>query len=304
MLQEVLAITAAVLHLAYDADEFGMQAMHAEVDSGALACLYDFLLNLLLHLGHHLFDACGMDSAIGHKLVHGQSAYLAAHGVKGANDNGLGRVINHYLHSGGSLQGADVTSLTADDATLHLIVVDVEHGHAVLHSSFSGNALYGLDDDTLGFLVRRHLSVIHYLIDVSLGVGLCLVPKSLHQALLRLLGTDTGYLFQLGAFLLQQVVLALIQLLLTLLQECLLGLHALAQRLGLLLAACELVLLLVERELTLLGTVLGLLYLLVALTHLLLQFGLLAEELVLHFEQLLLLDDFRFLLGGLLGFPR
>ena len=44
--------------------------------------------------------------------------------------------------------------------------------------------------------------------------------------------------------------------------------------------------------------------LLVALTHLLLQFGLLAEELVLHFEQLLLLDDFRFLLGGLLGFPR
>ena len=46
-----------------------MQAVDAQIDGRALADLDDLLLDLLLHLGDHLLDAGGMDSAVGDELM-------------------------------------------------------------------------------------------------------------------------------------------------------------------------------------------------------------------------------------------
>ena len=61
-----------------------MQAVDAQVDRRALADLDDLLLDLLLDLGHHLLDAGGMDAAVGHELVQGQTGDFAAHGIEAA----------------------------------------------------------------------------------------------------------------------------------------------------------------------------------------------------------------------------
>ena len=90
VLQEVLSVTAAILHLAYDANQFGMQSVYAQVDGGALAYLEDFLVDLLLDLRHNLLDASGMYASVGHKLVQSQAANLASNGVEGADDDGFG----------------------------------------------------------------------------------------------------------------------------------------------------------------------------------------------------------------------
>ena len=52
----------------------------------------------------------------------------------------------------------------------------MEYGYRVLNCGLSTYALYGLDNNLLGFLAGGHLGVIHNLVDIRccLGLGLLL----------------------------------------------------------------------------------------------------------------------------------
>ena len=293
MLQEVLTVAAAVLHLADDADELRMQAVDAEVDGGALACLNNLVVKLLLHFCHHLLDASGVDASVCHELMQGQTAGLAAHRVEAADDDGLGCVVDDDFHTAGSLQGANVATLTAYDAAFHVVVVDVEHRHTVLNGCLSGYSLDGLDNDLLSLSVSVELGLVHDFIDVRGSGGLGFVLQTFNKAVAGFLGAQTRELLQLLAFLL----LHLAQLLL-LESECfLLVFNAVLLVVEVVLAASKLFLLLVQRHFALLQLVLALLDVLVALLHFLFQLALLVEEFLLHLEQFLFLDDFRLFVG-------
>ena len=82
MLQKVLTVRRTILHLADDADKLGVQAVDTEVDGCALTGLDDFVVELLLHLCHYLFDACRMNASVGYELVESKAAYLATNGVE------------------------------------------------------------------------------------------------------------------------------------------------------------------------------------------------------------------------------
>ena len=90
-----------------------MQAVDAQIDGRALADLDDLLLDLLLHLGDHLLDAGGMDSAVGDELMQRQTGDLAAHGVEAAQDDRFGRVVDDDLDAGSRFQRTDVAPLAA-----------------------------------------------------------------------------------------------------------------------------------------------------------------------------------------------
>ena len=152
-----------------------MQAVNAEVDGGALTRFDDFVFHLLLHLGHYFLNAGGVDAAIGDELVQGETADFATHGVESRNDNGLGGVVDHDFHARGGFECTDVATLASDDAALHFVVVDVEHGHAVLDGRFGGHALNGLYDNALGLLVGRKLGIVHNVVDVALRIGASLI---------------------------------------------------------------------------------------------------------------------------------
>ena len=71
VLEEVLPVGGAVLHLPDQTDELGMHAVDPEVDDRALPCLDDFFLYLLADLGDDFFDTCWVDAPILDELVKG-----------------------------------------------------------------------------------------------------------------------------------------------------------------------------------------------------------------------------------------
>ena len=175
----------------------------------------------------------------------------------------------------------------------------MEDGDGVFDGRFGGDALYALDDDAFGFLRSRHACIVHYLVDVGGGIGFSLVLQRFDESFACFFDAESGDFFEPGPLLVDEVGEACLHLFLLLLEQCLLCLHALPLGVGFLLAPRQFVLLLVELHLALLDAVLGLLYLLVVLPHFLLEFRAFAQELLLHFKQFLLLDDFCLFLGVL-----
>ena len=294
VLQQVLAVAGTILHLTHDTNQLGMQTVDTQVDGRALTRLDNLIIKLLLHLGHHFLDAGGVDATVAHQLVQGQAANLTTHGIEGRDDDGLGRVVDDDFHAAGSLQCTDVTTLTANDAALDVVVVDVEHRHAILDSRLGSHALNRLDDNLLSLRIGIELGLVDNLVDIAGSIGAGLVLQALHQTGLGLFSTQTGEFLQLLALL----TLHLLQFLLLDGKEFLLVVHALLVLLDLLLAAAQLFLALVERNLTLLQLVLTLLDALVALLNFLFEFTLLVQELLLHFQQFLFLNHFSLLVGG------
>ena len=100
VLQQVLPVGGAVFHASYHAHELVVHVVDAKVDAGAFAHFGNLLLNLAAGLGHHFLNACGVDAAVGDEFVQRQTGYLAAHGVEATDDDGVGRVVDDYLHAG------------------------------------------------------------------------------------------------------------------------------------------------------------------------------------------------------------
>ena len=212
--------------------------------------------------------------------MQGQAGYLAAHGVEGGEDDGFGRVVHYDFDAGGGFEGTDVASLTADDAALDFVGLDVEHGDGVLDGCFGGHALDGLDDDALGFLGGGHLGIVHDVVDVGLCLGLGLFLERLYHAVAGFVGREARDGFELFDLLALQVV----QFVLLLVDDTQLCLEVLADGVGLLFLALQLFLALVQHQFALFQLVFGLLYLLVAGGHFFFEVGFLVEELFLYFE--------------------
>ena len=206
VLQQVLAVGGAVFHLADHADQLGVQAVDAQVDGGALAHLDDLLLDLFLHLGHHLLDAGGVDASVGDELVQGQPRDFAPHGVETAQDDRLGSVVHDDLDARRRLERTDVAPFAADDAALDLVALDVEHRHGVFDGRLGRHALDRRDDDALGLLGGAHLGLLDRFVDVGCGVGLGLGFHVFDQDVPCLLGAHPGDLFQAAVLLVHQAV--------------------------------------------------------------------------------------------------
>ncbi len=303
VLQQVLAVGGAVLHLTDQTYQFGMQAVDAQVDGRALADLDDLLLDLLLDLGDHLLDTGGVDAAVGHQLVERQTGDLAAHGVEAAQDDRFGGVVDDDFDARRSLQGANVATLAADDAALHLVAVDVEHRDGILDGGLGGDALNRGDDDALGLFRGGQLGLLDRLVDVGCGVGLGLGLHVLDQDVLGILRAHAGDLLQPRILLAAQ----LLDLLFLVLQQLQLVLHLLADAVVLLELVLQIALLILQVVLDLLGALLALGDPLIPFVDLTVVFTFELYELLLRLKDLLLLDHLAFgfglLDGGLAALP-
>ena len=225
MLQKVLAVGGAVFHLSDHADQFGVQAVDAQVDRRAFADLDDLLLDLFLDLRHHLLDACGMDAAVGHELVQGQPGDFAAHGIEAREDDRLGGVVHDDLDARGGLEGADVAAFAADDAALDFVALNVEDRHGVLDGRLRGYALDRRHDDPFGLLRGGHLRLFDRLVDVGGGFGLGLGLHVLDEDVLGVFRTHARNLLQTHVL----FALHLVDLLLLVFEDLQLVLHLLLQ---------------------------------------------------------------------------
>ena len=175
---------------------------YSKVDAGAFAHLHNLLFNLFACLCHHLFDTCGVYAAVGDKFMERQACYLTTYGIETGEDYGVGRVVDDNLDTSERLKCADIAAFTTDDATLDLLVLEVENTDGVLDGMLCGGALDGFYDDFLGLLVGGHFGLLD---NVHYGVrrlGFSLFSHHIDKLLLGFVGCETGYMFEfLDAFL-------------------------------------------------------------------------------------------------------
>ena len=162
--------------------------MDSKVDASSLASLKNLILKLFLNLGNHFLDACRMDSSIHDKLMQSESRHFPADRIESREKDSVRRVVNDNLHSGRGLKGPDVTSLTSDDTSLDLVILNRECRHGILDGGLGGSPLDGVDHDSLGLLGSVETSLVHRVVDVGLRLCPCLCLHVLHEDVLGILG--------------------------------------------------------------------------------------------------------------------
>ena len=121
VVQHVLAVGGAVAQAAERAHELGMQVVDARVEGGLLARLLHALVHERLGLAEHLLDARRMDAPVGHEVLHGHAADLAANRVEARDGHALRGVVDDEVRAGELLKRADVAALAPDDAALEVV---------------------------------------------------------------------------------------------------------------------------------------------------------------------------------------
>ena len=155
--------------------------MYSKVDCSSLTSFYNLLFQLLLYFGNNLLNTCRVNTSICNKLMQCKTTCFTTYWVKSRNHNSFRCVIYNNFHTTCSLESSDVTSFTSDDTSFYLVVIYMEDRNRVLNGSFSGDALYCFDDNLLCLVISINLSLVHYLIDVALGICACLIFETFNK---------------------------------------------------------------------------------------------------------------------------
>ena len=196
VVQNVLTIGRAVFLAAQELDELGVQVVDAGLKGGAFALDLDGVVDLTAGLFDHVFDAGGMDAAVGDELFERQPRDLAADRVERGDGNGLRRVVDDEVDAGDGLKRADVAALAADDAALHFIVGQRNDGDGGLGGMVCRAALDGGGDDLAGGLVGLLLHLRLDLLDLHRGLVADIFLDALEDVGLGLFLRQAGDLLQ------------------------------------------------------------------------------------------------------------
>ena len=196
MLQHVLAVAGTVAHAAQQLDQIRVHAVHVGLQNGALAVLLDLVFNLTLRLLNRLLDSGRVDSAVLNQALQRNAGNLTLDRVVAGKGNRLRGVVDNQVDAGQRLQGADVASLAADDAALHLVVWQRHNRDGHLADIVGSALLNGGGDDLLGLLLGFVLKLLLVGVDLDRLLVHQLVFQVGKQVLLGLLGGVAGDLFQ------------------------------------------------------------------------------------------------------------
>src|SRR5213078_1004569 len=105
---------------AEEPEHLGMNIGDAEREGGGLPFFEELLIELLAHLLDQLFDARRMNAAVLHEALERNAGDLAADRIEAGEDDRFRRVVDDEVDAGGELERADVASLAANDAALHV----------------------------------------------------------------------------------------------------------------------------------------------------------------------------------------
>ena len=170
VVQHVLTVGGAELLAAEELDQLRMHAGHAGLEAGALAFALDDLLDLAAGLFDHVLDAGRMNAAVGDQLLQSDAGDLAADRIEGGDRDGLGGVVDDQIDAGDGFEGADVAALAADDAALHLVVGQGDHGDRRFGGVVGGAALDRGGDDLARELVGVLAQLVFDLLELHGGV--------------------------------------------------------------------------------------------------------------------------------------
>ena len=131
-----------------------MQAVDTDFEDSGLARLANRGVDFLTRFFDHLLDASGMNAPVQNQLLQRNSRHLAADRIKAREDDCFRRVVDDEVNARRRFQRADVASLAADDAALHVVVRQRHNGNRGFRNVIRGAALDRQRDDVPRALVR------------------------------------------------------------------------------------------------------------------------------------------------------
>ena len=189
--------------------------MDTGIESSLLARLLHSLVYELFRLAEHLFDAGGVDTAIGDKVLHGDAADFTADRIEAGDGYAFRRIVDDEIGAGKLLERADVAALTADDAALQVIGRDMDRRNGGFGGMICSYTLNGKAEDGACLLIGLRLGASLGIADDSRGLVRHLVFKRIEKLGFRLIGSHARNLLQANAdllFGLVKIALAAIKL--------------------------------------------------------------------------------------------
>ena len=194
--QHVLAVAGAEVQPAQQLYQPLVQVWMASSWQASWPNCMDVLFQFFLRGRHDLLDPRGVNAAVGNELVQREPGDLAADHVEAADDDHARRVVDNQVHARGLLEGADVASLAADDAALHLVVGDADRAGGRFGGVGGRVALQRGDDDLAGLLLADFGQLLIVAEDGGAGLLLELAVEKFQQPPRRLGLVQTAELVQ------------------------------------------------------------------------------------------------------------
>ena len=201
VVEDVLAVGSAVAQGTQGPHELRMDVVDLEVEAGLLAGLEHLGVDLIGGLVEELLDARRMNAAVGDEVLEGDTGDLAADRVEARKLHGLGRVVDDEVHAGHLLEGTNVATLAADDATLEVIGRNVHRGERDFADMVGGATLdSGGKNATRGALALDARTLLA-LADDGGALARHIVTHAIEQLLVSLVGGEAADALELGGVL-------------------------------------------------------------------------------------------------------
>ena len=133
-----------------------------------------------------------MNAAVSNKVLEGDAGGLATDRIEARKHNGLGRIIDDQVDAGNLLEGTDVATLAADDATLEVIGRNVHGGNGNLGGVVGGTALNSQRQDFLSGLVALGANLLLGLANDRGGLMGNLATNLVEELLVSVLAGQVG----------------------------------------------------------------------------------------------------------------
>ena len=197
VLQDVLTITGAVAQAAENLDQLRMNAVDAGLEGSTLAFALDDLLNLTASLVNHFLNASRMNTTVNDQLFEGQTCDLTANRIERGQGDSFGRIVDDEVYAGKGFQRADIASLSADNAALHLVVRQRNDRNGRLGYLIGGTALNCGRDNLAGGLLALVLQALIDLAQLDGCIVGCFVFNGLDEHIACFVTGHAGNLLQL-----------------------------------------------------------------------------------------------------------
>src|ERR1035438_7928046 len=115
--------------------------MNSQINRCSFTDFNYLILQLFFDLRHDFFNPRRVNPAIGNQLMQGKTRQLSTNRIKAGKDNGFRGIINNNFDTGSCLKSTNISSFTADDSTLNIIVINVENGNCIFNGMLCGNTL-------------------------------------------------------------------------------------------------------------------------------------------------------------------
>ena len=165
VLQYILSIAGAVFQFPQQLYQFGMQPIDTCIKGCRLAFLADCGFHFFSCLFHHFLDTGRVYTSIYNQLFQCQSCNLSPDGIKPGENDCLRRVVNNQVNACQCFQGANVSALTTDDTSLHLIIGQLHNRNRCFCHMVNRTALNCICNNFSGAFFRLHLRLAFRFLD-------------------------------------------------------------------------------------------------------------------------------------------